>query len=111
MKAQLGELRNGLRRAAIGLAMGTGIGAMLPHTDLEDEHLGSVASMARGKAEDLLERGVAEAKEVAAEAYETLKEQADHQAGGEGTVVERVAKVVKSTAERTEDLAREKLER
>lgn len=103
--------REPLLLAALGLALGTGIGAMLPNTELEDEHLGNVASKARAKAEDLLDRGVAEAKEVAAGAYETLKEQADQQAGGEGTVVEKVANAVKSTAKRTEKLARDKIKR
>ena len=96
--------------AALGMAVGTAIGVLLPHTALEDEHLGTVATKARAKAEELLDKGVGEAKDMAAGAYETLKEEADQQGlRSEGTVVGKVTEALKSTAKRTESAVRDKL--
>jgi len=97
--------------AALGLAVGTAIGAMLPGTTVEDEQLGRYRDKLRSTAEDVLERGVEGAKEVAAETYETIKDEADHQAlsgSGDTTVVEQIGKVVKSAAATTEQSVREK---
>ena len=104
--------REPLVLAALGLAVGTAIGAMLPSTTLEDEQLGRYRDKLRDSAEDLLDRGVEGAKEVAAEAYETIKDEADQQglkASGDSSVVEQVGKVVKSAAAKTEKSVREKI--
>jgi hypothetical protein len=97
--------------AAIGLAVGTAIGVMLPHTDLEDEQLGQYSGKLRESAEDLLGKGVDTAKEVAADAYDTIKAEADRQglAGGDTSLVEQVGAVVRTTALRTEQKVRTKL--
>ncbi|TIX09895.1 MAG: hypothetical protein E5V44_09735, partial [Mesorhizobium sp.] len=60
--------------AAVGLVVGTAIGAMLPHTDTEDEVLGGYSQKLRDNAEKVLDQGVEQAKEVAAEAYGAIKE-------------------------------------
>jgi len=98
--------------AALGLAVGTAIGAMLPSTTIEDEQLGPYREKLRDTAEDLIEDGVEGAKEVAAETYQTIKDEADRQglgASGETSVVEQVGKVVKSAAAKTEKSLREKI--
>ena len=64
--------------AALGVAVGAAIGALLPSTAIEDEQLGSLRDSVRGKADKLLHAGMEEAKEVAAETYETVKAEADN---------------------------------
>jgi len=96
--------------AALGMAVGTAIGVLLPRSSLEDEHLGSVSTKVRSQAQDLLEKGVAEAKDLAADTYETLKEEADHQGlRSEGSMVDKVGEVLKTTAAKTEGVVRSKL--
>jgi hypothetical protein len=96
--------------AALGMAVGTAVGVLLPHSALEDEHLGSVGTKVRAQAEDLLEKGVAEAKDLAADTYETLKEEADQQGlRSEGSMVDKVGDVLKKTAAKTEDAVKTKL--
>ena len=57
-----------------------------------------------------MDKGVGEAKDMAAGAYETLKEEADQQGlRSEGTVVGKVTEALKSTAKRTESAVRDKL--
>jgi len=104
--------REPLVLAALGLAVGTAIGAMLPGTSFEDEQLGGYRDKLRDAAGDLIDKGVEGAKEVAAEAYETIKDEADqHGLGGSGdvSVVEQVGKIVRSAAEKTEDSVRERI--
>ena len=96
--------------AALGMAVGTAIGVLLPRSSLEDEHLGSVSTKVRSQAQDLLEKGLAEAKDLAADTYETLKEEADHQGlRSEGSMVDKVGEVLKTTAAKTEGVVRSKL--
>ena len=98
--------------AALGLAVGTAIGAMLPRTALEDEQMGRYRDKIRDTAEGMLEKGMEGAKEVAAEAYQTIKEEADRHGlsgGGAKSVVDQVGDVVKSAATRTEEAVREKV--
>ncbi|MER9965178.1 hypothetical protein NKJ72_30725, partial [Mesorhizobium sp. M0045] len=71
--------REPLAMAAVGLAVGTAIGVMLPHTAAEDAQLGPYRDKLRDSAEEVFEEGVEQAKQVAAEAYETVKEEADRQ--------------------------------
>ena len=98
--------------AALGLAVGTAIGAMLPRTSLEDQNLGAYSDKVRGTAQDLMKKGVEGAKEVAAEAYQTVKDEADRQGignSGDTSIVDKVTEVVKSTSAKTEDAIREKI--
>lgn len=104
--------REPLVLAALGLTLGTAIGALLPHTRLEDEALGKYGRKLRHVGEDLYEKGMEEAKDVAAEAYGAVKEEADRQGlrgDGEATVADRVGEVIKSAAERTEEKVRDKI--
>src|SRR5918995_763574 len=103
--------REPLALAALGLTLGTAIGAMLPHTRLEDETLGKYGRKLRDAGEDLYEKGMEEAKDVAAEAYGAAKNEADRQGltGDDKTVADRVGEVFKSAAERTEETVRDKM--
>ncbi|MER8508038.1 hypothetical protein NKJ09_04225 [Mesorhizobium sp. M0189] len=103
--------REPLAMAAVGLAVGTAIGVMLPHTAAEDAQLGPYRDKLRDSAEEVFEEGVEQAKQVAAEAYETVKEEADRQgsSGDAETLVDRVEKVVKKTASKTEEAIRDRL--
>jgi hypothetical protein len=96
--------------AAVGLAIGTAIGALLPRTEIEDEQVGELSAKLRGQASDLLHQGVEGAKDVAAQAYQTVKDEADKRVGAEeGSLVDQVKEVVKATAAQTETNVREKL--
>ena len=72
--------REPLVMAALGLAVGTAIGAMLPSTAIEDEQFGRYRDKLGEAAEDLMDKSVESAKEVAAGAYQTVKEEADDRA-------------------------------
>ncbi|TIP80443.1 MAG: hypothetical protein E5X58_40900, partial [Mesorhizobium sp.] len=76
-----------------------------------DEQLGAYRDKIRDSAEEVLETGLEQAKQVAAEAYETVKEEADRQgSGGDAdTLAGKVGKVVESTAKRTEEAIRDRL--
>lgn len=104
--------REPLVLAALGLTLGTAIGAMLPHTRLEDETMGKYGRTLRRAGEDLFEKGVEEAKDVAAEAYGAIKQEADRQGlGGDGqrTVADRVSEVLKSAVDQTEETVRDRV--
>jgi len=96
--------------AAVGLALGTAIGVMLPHTAIEDEQLGAYRDKLRASAGKVFETGINQAKQVAAEAYETVKEEADRQGScGEDTLAGRVGKVVEAATNKTEEAIRDRL--
>ena len=98
--------------AALGVALGTAIGTMLPHTTFEDEQLGSTSARVREKAAEVLDQAVEGVKDVAAEAYETIKEEADQQglAGTDsGSLIERAEKIVTATVSKTEDGVRDRI--
>ncbi|RWL95524.1 hypothetical protein [Mesorhizobium sp.] len=98
-----------LAAAAVGLAIGAAIGAMLPHTQVEDEQLGRYREQLQDKAEDAFEEGVDQAKQVAADVYRTASEEVGRQASSEGTLADRVSDVVRSTADKTDEAVRRKL--
>jgi ElaB/YqjD/DUF883 family membrane-anchored ribosome-binding protein len=104
--------REPLAVAALGLAVGTAIGVMLPHTDVEDQQMGRYRDEVRGAADALVKKGIEEAKEVAAETYQSIRDEADRQglAGDPDTpVTEKVAEVVKAGASKTEQAVRERV--
>ncbi|CDX21500.1 conserved hypothetical protein [Mesorhizobium sp. ORS 3324] len=92
--------------AAVGFAVGAAIGAMLPHTQVEDERLGAYREQFRDRAEDTLEKGVDQAKQVAAEAYQTASDEAARQASSDGTLADKASSVVRSTADATDQAVR-----
>ncbi|QPC95405.1 hypothetical protein [Mesorhizobium sp. INR15] len=98
--------------AALGLAFGTAVGALLPHTDFEDQQVGPTSEKLRDQANQLFEQGVEGAKDVAAQAYQTVKDEADKQGlGGDGgDIVDKVTQVAKAAASKTEKAVREKLQ-
>ncbi|TPL79783.1 DUF3618 domain-containing protein [Mesorhizobium sp. B2-3-13] len=97
--------------AAVGLAIGAAIGAMLPHTAMEDEQLGGYREKLRQTSESILEQGVDQAKQVAADAYETIKQEAGRQDTQPGTVADQIGEIVKSAADTTEQSVRERVSR
>lgn len=95
---------------AIGVAVGAAIGAFLPATAVERQHLGSAGAALKEKANALVEQGMAKAKEAAAEVYETARDEADRQgllpgdkpvSGKVEAVVRAVGETVGGIAERT----------
>ncbi|MBA1144486.1 hypothetical protein [Mesorhizobium neociceri] len=103
--------REPLVLAALGLALGTAIGALLPRTDFEDEQVGQLSDKIRDQASEILEQGMERAKDVAAQAYQTVKDEADKQGltGDGGALVDQVEQVVQATASKTEKSVRGKL--
>ncbi|MBZ9814683.1 DUF3618 domain-containing protein [Mesorhizobium sp. CA7] len=95
--------------AAVGLAIGAAIGAMLPHTEVEDERLGTYRERLRDSAEDTLKEGLDTATQVAAEAYQSASDEAGRQASSEGTLADKVGGVVKAAADKADESVREKL--
>ncbi|MER8978025.1 MULTISPECIES: hypothetical protein [unclassified Mesorhizobium] len=95
--------------AAVGLAIGAAIGAMLPHTTTEDEQLGAFGDKLRDTAGTMLDRGLDEAKQAAADAYETIKQEAGRQHMEADTMADQLGEIVKSTADKTEHAVRERI--
>lgn len=106
--------REPLVLAALGLTLGTALGALLPHTRLEDETLGGYGKEMRRAGEELYEKGVREVKDVASDVYGAAKEEADRQGltgSGDGKpIAERMREVMKTAEERTEEAVRERTE-
>lgn len=98
--------------AALGVALGTAIGTLLPHTSLEDEQLGSTSAGIRKKAAEVFDQAVEGVKDVAAEAYETIKEEADRQGlsgTDSGSLIEKAGKIVTATVSKSEDGLRNRI--
>ena len=105
--------REPLVLAALGLAAGAAIGALLPHTAVEDETFGGYGRKLRDAGEDMIEKGIEEAKDVASEVYDATRKEADRQGltpEGEGSLVDKVSNVVKAAAAKTEESVRDKTE-
>jgi len=97
---------------ALGIAVGTAIGAMLPSTDIEDANVGPYRDKLRDEAEKVVSDSVEEAKNIASSTYETVKDEADRQGlslDGK-TIAERVADVGKAAVENVESSIREKVD-
>ena len=98
--------------AALGVALGTAIGAALPRTELEDETLGAMGDQLRTAAGETLTAGVEQATEAAERAFDAAKEEADRQGlmpeDDTATVSERVSSVVGSAAAAAEEALRER---
>lgn len=92
---------------ALGLAVGAAIGALLPASALEREHLGDTGEALRDKAEALLDRGMSAAKEAAAEVYETARDEADRQGlvPGDRPIAEKVDAVVRAAGDAVGEIA------
>lgn len=92
---------------AIGLAVGAAIGALLPASALERQHLGSTGEALRDKASTLLDRGVAAAKDAAGEVYETARDEADRQGltPGDRPLAEKVDAVVRAAGATAGEIA------
>lgn len=102
--------RDPLMVAALGVVIGAAVGTLLPHSSFEDQQMGPAGAKLRGSAEELFSRGVEEVKDVAAEAYETLKVEADEQGlSAPGGLVEKATKLVGSTVAKTEDAVRHRI--
>ena len=97
--------------AALGMAVGTAIGAILPQTEIENEQLGAYRDRLLDDAEDVLDKGVEAARVVAGKAYATAKKAADSERlkGSDISVAEKVGKVVATVADEAEPDIREKL--
>ena len=98
--------------AALGVALGTAIGAALPRTEVEDQTLGAMGDKLRTAGADTLEAGLEQATEVAEHALDAAKEEADRQGltppDSSATVSERVSSVVGSAAAAAEEALRER---
>lgn len=92
---------------ALGLAVGAAIGALLPASTLEREHLGDTGEALRDKAEALINRGMSVAKEAAAEVYETARDEADRQGlvPGDRPIAEKVDAVVRAAGDAVSEIA------
>ena len=98
--------------AAFGVVLGTAIGTLLPHTSLEDEQLGATSAAVRDKASDVFDQAVEGVKEVAADAYDTIKEEADRQglSGADtGSLIEKAGKIVSATVSKSEEGIRNRI--
>ena len=101
--------------AALGVALGTAIGAALPPTEFEDEQLGALADQVRQIGEEGLASGLDEAREVAERAFEAGKEEADRQglmpSGDRGTLADKVSSVVNSATAAAQEALRDQDEK
>ena len=86
---------------ALGVAVGAALGAFLPATDVERRHLGPTGEALKEKATELVDRGVAKAKDAAAEVYETARDEADRQGllPGDKPVADKIGAVVRAAGQ------------
>lgn len=108
--------REPLALGALGLLIGAVIGATLPASEFEEEHVGPHARKLREGAEDLAERGLKGAEAVASKAasdtYRAAHDEADRQGltPGDGeTLASRVGEVARVAAETADESVRKGL--
>lgn len=97
--------------AALGFAVGAAIGGLLPRSELEDQAVGELSGQVRGKADELLQAGLQAGKKIAAETFDTVKDEADKQGltdTGASTLVEQVGKVAEAAASQVEKSIRDR---
>jgi hypothetical protein len=95
---------------ALGVAVGAAIGALLPATEIERQHLAPAGEALKDKATTLVDQGMAEAKEMASEVYETARDEADRQGllPGDRPIAEKIDAVVRATGEKIGSSVEEK---
>jgi hypothetical protein len=71
--------REPLVLGALGLALGSAIGALLPRTEIEDRYFGETSDRLRHQAEEMAREKVERGKSVARAAYESGKSEAQSQ--------------------------------
>jgi len=71
--------RQPLLLGAIGVALGAGIGAALPISEVEEEHLGQMASKVVGQAQEFAEQKAETLTSMAHRVFEEAKSEAEHQ--------------------------------
>ena len=86
---------------AIGVAVGAAIGAFLPATEVERRNIGPAGEALKEKVDALADRGMAAAKEAAAELYETARDEADRQdlLPGDRPIADKLDAVVRAVGE------------
>lgn len=107
-----GAAQEPLLVAALGLAIGAVVGAMLPASDLEKEQIGPHADRLRDDAKEMIDKGLDSAGRVASKAFDALKEEADKQGlvpGKGASVGERVGEVARKAAQTAEEAARQEM--
>lgn len=95
--------------AALGLAVGAGIGALLPSTKTEDRYLGPVRDSLRDEAVEAGREQLDKARAVAGSSYEAAREAAEREGllpAGNKPLAEKLRDVAGSAAEAAEDEAR-----
>jgi hypothetical protein len=92
---------------AIGVAVGAALGAFLPTTEVERRHLGPAGEALKEKADALVDKGMAKAKEAAAEVYETARDEADRQGllPGDAPVAGKIDAVVRAAGATAGEIA------
>jgi hypothetical protein len=91
---------------AIGLAIGAAIGAMLPHTRVEDETFGDTRDHLRDEAMASAQRGYEAAKDVASESYAAARETADKEGltgKGDTPIADKVSHVAEAAGKAARD--------
>jgi hypothetical protein len=83
---------------------------MLPRTAIEDETLGGYGRKLRHTGEDMLEKGMEEAKDVASQVYDATRQEAENQGlmPSDASLTDKVSNVVKTAATKTEEAVRDK---
>jgi hypothetical protein len=94
--------------AAMGVAAGAAIGAMLPRTSYEDEYLGPQRDKLRETLTDAAQRGLSEAKDVAGKALDAVKEEGFIPSSGE-SIAEKVSRVAGTVTRTVEEEAKSRL--
>lgn len=80
---------------ALGLAVGAAIGAALPPTRMEDRAMGATRDKVLQKGKAQAQQGLADVKQAAATAVETVRQEAAS-AEGDGSLVERAERAVRA---------------